>query len=728
LVWIPAAFTVQLDTLTSLRYYADSLEELPSSDNDNDWNNPVFTSFYNKMQPSFFDSIFTYLGLKDSSGFDIGAFKSLLTRVTSNRTKNKSNNNNEDKNDELELVVSPKTQLFIWGDMHGAFHSFVRCLNELQKKGLIDNHLRITNDSVYLVFLGDLVSRSPYSLELLTAVLLIMERNPDKVIYIRGNQETNAYWENFSMRRRLRYFARGYGDEKDGEIPLRTRINAFFSTLPRVFKLKNNEGDGVVYFSHQRPSDNAMKNPHARALLVGEKRNDFVHERKGLEYIGFDRGIAEWTLMSCPTFTYQDFFKFYYDSFVVLDLASKIEQSTLTLFSQDVRALKGFSATVYNLLFGNVLQSETDQEKVFSKPVITFGSTGSITGGEMLFGLPVKWGIDEAVYEINQKGGINGRRVKPFIFDDRYTPRFARKNIEDLHDIYNVDLIVAPSNTPTLMSYIDRIKSGKNWVFFPVTGSESLRNKELKNIIHLRSSYSDEVRVLINYMIDEYNIKRFAFFYETSDYGLPLLEAAHDQLKKRGIGTSLDVPYNPSKTDFAKEAEIIRNGNVEALGLLSSSSPTIELLSSVGVGSLLNLQLFGISGIDVAAVRGYLKQKGIKFTFSVVLNPDQPGLEITKDFEKVVEETGYIKENNLFEGYLATQLFFDAIKNIGEPVTGDRLMNWFENMKNYNFKGLTLTFDSETRSFAMPIWVEKSDGSFIRSKPLDSSFSKQATL
>lgn len=711
---------VTLDTLGSLKEYAERTQELVESDN-NDWIDPSFHSFYQRISLSFLDTILEAVGLKQSSRLDLKFFKSLIVRLTELRVNKEAEKKQIDEKQEQELIVPVGAQLIIWGDMHGAYHSFVRCLEKLKEDGFIDDNLKLLVDNTYLVFLGDLISRSPYSLELLTAVMLIMERNLDRVIYLRGNHETEGYWENYSMRRRLRFFGQDLAVPEDKEIPLSKSINDFFVTLPKKLKVRNNQVNDFVYFSHQEPDPERIKAPNVKALIVGEQRHGFIRQRAGLEYIRFNRGAAQWSIMSCPVLIYQQFFGFTDDAFVNLNIEETLEQSALTLFSQNANKRGGFTASSYNLIFGDPVKTVTDQKEIFNQSVIEFGSTTSITGGEKLFNLPSKRGVDEAVYEVNQIGGIHGHRVLSYILDDRYTARRARKNVEDLQSLYNVNWLLAPGSTPTLMAYLDKVKAGEMTVFFPITGAEQFRDPQLKNIIHLRPTYSDEVRVLIDYMINEYGAKKFALFYETSSYGLPLIKAAHEQLKKRGITTWTDIPYGPSQTDFAKEAQAVRQGNFDALGFLASSVPTVEFLSSIGGEPLIDLHLFGVSGVDVAAVRRYLEQNGIDFTFSVVLNPHQSELEIVKDFQKVLDRTGYVKETGLFEGYLAAQLIFEAIRNIGEPITPQRIMHWLEGLKNYNFKGINLTFNPEQRNFNLPIWIQKNNEDIVDSQTLRAS-------
>lgn len=97
-------------------------------------------------------------------------------------------------------------KLVIFGDLHGSYHSFFRNLLRLQKKGIIDmNNFKI-NSEYTLIFLGDIIDRGNYGLEILTTLVkFFVVNNKDKEIndwkiYInRGNHEQSNVYEKYGF-------------------------------------------------------------------------------------------------------------------------------------------------------------------------------------------------------------------------------------------------------------------------------------------------------------------------------------------------------------------------------------------------------------------------------------------------------------------------------------------------------------------------------------------------
>ncbi len=66
--------------------------------------------------------------------------------------------------------------------------------------------------------------------------------------------------------------------------------------------------------------------------------------------------------------------------------------------------------------------------------------------------------------------------------------------------------------------------------------------------------------------------------------------------------------------------------------------------------------------------------------------------------------------------YIKTSITFDAIQNIKGPLTMQKLIDYFEQMKDYEYKGLTLNFDPEKRSLAHTLWINTGEGPWIEKR------------
>ena len=222
------SFGAIFSTLSEIKQYADLYEENIDSDNQN-WLNPDFSSFHRQHLPGFGSRLLQTVGIRRPIWTAHG-FKKLLEQLTKKRELNSFAGRFI-----LKLNPKPETKFIIWGDLHGAFHSLIRDLIALKNQGVINDDLKIIDQNYYFIFNGNVIDRSPYTLETLSLVMRLMEVNPKRVFYIRGKHEDKQMWQAFGLARELKIRARRVSREK---IPLNPSVTRFFNTLPLALYLK----------------------------------------------------------------------------------------------------------------------------------------------------------------------------------------------------------------------------------------------------------------------------------------------------------------------------------------------------------------------------------------------------------------------------------------------------------------------------------------------------------
>ena len=722
------------DNLADLQKYAATHEEQPPSD-DKDWLDPNYETFHKSLHPGFFKRLSQLIGLQKKPSWTPDDFEVLLRAVIEQREKQKLSGRLV-----AHIRLSKPAKFYIWGDLHGAFHSLVRALEWLHKKNIITNDLKIINPQHYFVFNGDAINRSPYTLETLSLLLLLLKRNKQQVFYIRGKHENSNYWHNFGLRRELRM---RISDSLGEGIPLGSLVSQFFDTLPLALYISTTQNPTDVirishygrdrfeineeYFDdlwsdgskievkyHDVRNKKKSKQPVTVQSII--KTEDWLRESRtmfgepkgifGLGLLDQERGAMTWAILSASIMPYQTYYNFFYDAFGVIDVTIPVKNSTITLYNQNLKKKDGFKKNKsFNLMTGIPIGLERG-----IAAGLTIGSSLSLVSGVPSMGQRVKRGMSARVREANQGIGGNNYHIKMVIYNDDYVPHLARNNIIRLMKNDEIDIILCPTGSPTLFSYLDYIKEDKILVLFPITGSNTFRKKDLVGLINFRETYADEVHALIDYVTTEHDAQRFAFFYQDDAYGVSALEAAHGELKKRGITEWTDVSYLRGSSEFSKQAKAIKLAQPDAIGFFSTALPTEELIRQIGVEFLAGKVLFGISFLGEELIRQFAKRKGITIYWgAVVPNPKISQLEIVKEYRKAMDRNNYTYDVFSLEAYIGTSIFIDMLQKIEGPVTREKVRQKLESLNNYQFKGLTLTFNPETRSLFESVWIETGD-------------------
>jgi len=82
-----------------------------------------------------------------------------------------------------------ETKIIVFGDIHGSFHTFLRLIFRLHRLGALNLDTFKVSNNFKIVFLGDVVDRGNFSLEILLIILSLLKENPDDVFFNRGNHE-----------------------------------------------------------------------------------------------------------------------------------------------------------------------------------------------------------------------------------------------------------------------------------------------------------------------------------------------------------------------------------------------------------------------------------------------------------------------------------------------------------------------------------------------------------
>ena len=380
-------------SLSSLQNYTKIFPENPTRDNKSIVK-PEYEAFYTENQPSFFGKTFGNLlrvmGLSAPALWSSRAYADLMQQLIDAREKKEYKGSHI-----LKLKTPGKARFFVFGDQQGALHSLVRNLAKLKELEVIDENLKIKNDSDFIVFLGDVVSRSAYSMETMMIIMRLLEKNPEHALYVRGNHETDNYWQNYGLKKQLEMMAEGV--LKSGEkFPMESMVGRFFLTLPvavyagvppdldsKFVRFSHEGGDEFTIekiniglyaeFLKKASSDLLSCFPIAglsgsgdadgvetKAIVRCEVKRKSFQSMDGLRQLSPEDGVPSWTIFSAQTAIYQEGVSFFNDAFGMITTAEEIDDWKITLYYQDVRKIDGYKTRSCNLISGEDVSDSKD--------------------------------------------------------------------------------------------------------------------------------------------------------------------------------------------------------------------------------------------------------------------------------------------------------------------------------------------------------------------------------
>ena len=193
------------------------------------------------------------------------------------------------------------------------------------------------------------------------------------------------------------------------------------------------------------------------------------------------------------------------------------------------------------------------QAQGVSKDTITLGSIQDLSGPLAGFGKQLRMGMQLRVDEINEQGGIHGRKVELKFEDSGYDPKravlAAQKLVNQDKIFAMVGHIGTAQNVATFPVLFD-----KNVIsFFPVTAAREMYEPLHRLKYSFAATYYDQMRQEAPKLAKEKGAKKACAIYQDDEFGLEVLRGAETGLKTIGMELAEKTSYKRGATDFSSQ-------------------------------------------------------------------------------------------------------------------------------------------------------------------------------
>ena len=161
---------------------------------------------------------------------------------------------------------------------------------------------------------------------------------------------------------------------------------------------------------------------------------------------------------------------------------------------------------------------------------ITIGQSAPFSGPASAFGIYSR--VEEAYFKsLNEKGGINGRKIRFIVLDNGFSPPKAleasRKLVEEDNVLAEVGTVGTPTNSAT-----QRYLNGKKvpQLLISAGGSKFNDPKQYPWTVPSYPSFETEAMGFARYALKAQQAPKIAVLYQNDDYGKDFLKGLHKAL------------------------------------------------------------------------------------------------------------------------------------------------------------------------------------------------------
>jgi len=328
-------------------------------------------------------------------------------------------------------------------------------------------------------------------------------------------------------------------------------------------------------------------------------------------------------------------------------------------------------------------QGATDTE-------IKLGNTTPYSGPTSAYGTN---GRAAAAYfrMINDRGGVNGRKINFISYDDAYSPPKTVEQVRKLVESDEVLALVQTLGTATNSAIMKYTNAKKIPQLFVATGGTKFGDpKNFPWTMGFQPNYQSEGRVYAKYILANHPAGRIAVLFQNDDYGKDVLKGLKDGL---GPKTSMIIAEAPYETgDPTVDSQVVRLQASGADVFVNIATPkfaaqAIKKVAELGWKPVHILNNVAGSIGSVLKPAGFENSKGILSTAYLQdptdkANANDPGVKEWVAFmDKYFPEGDKTNSGNV-SGYVIARLMVQVLQQCGDNLTRENVMKQAANLKD----------------------------------------------
>ena len=228
---------------------------------------------------------------------------------------------------------------------------------------------------------------------------------------------------------------------------------------------------------------------------------------------------------------------------------------------------------------------------------IVIGGSGPLTGDAAQYGTGVKNAAELAVKEINDKGGVNGQKLKLVFEDDEADPGDKAVNAYNSLKDKGMQILLGDVTTGSTLAIIEKSKSDS---IFQLTPSASAADV-VKNDNCFQVCFTDPNQGVgsADYIAEHELAKKVAIIYDSSDaYSTGIFNTFKAEAEKKGLEIVTEQSFTKdSKTDFSAQISAAKTAGAD-LVFLPIYYQQASLILSQAKAADFSPKFFGCDGLD----------------------------------------------------------------------------------------------------------------------------------
>jgi ABC-type branched-subunit amino acid transport system substrate-binding protein len=303
-------------------------------------------------------------------------------------------------------------------------------------------------------------------------------------------------------------------------------------------------------------------------------------------------------------------------------------------------------------------------------------------------------GKTEAAYfaMINERGGINGRRVKFLSYDDSSDPEVASEQLHKLADDDKVLFMFGSFGMQGNLAIRTYLNDRKIPQLFIASGEEEWGNpKSFPWTMGWQPAFRAEGRVYANYVQASYPERKIAVLWQNDEFGRDLFRGLQEGLGDWARMIVADTTFDLSDKSIDSQIGLLQSSGAEIL--IFDGAPAVAALALRRMADLDWHPVFLLDNAS-ASIANALRPAGLQNSIGVVSTAflkdpgdpawkDDPAMKDWSSFMDKYYPDGDRADSNTVFGYAIAETLSQVLRQCGDDLSRENIMRQAASLKNY---------------------------------------------
>lgn len=295
-------------------------------------------------------------------------------------------------------------------------------------------------------------------------------------------------------------------------------------------------------------------------------------------------------------------------------------------------------------------------------------------------------GADAWFKHVNETGGVNGRKIKFNMVDDKYEPPRTASIVKRFVERDKCFAIVAPLGSAPTAAVIDYVVEKQVPLIGAGTGADKNLYIKSRHVFPLYPAYDIEGMELVKFAKNTLKAKKVALLYQNDPSGKAHLKGINSVLKQHGVELVAAEGYEPKEVDVSSQVIKMKNSGADAVICSCAPEPAAKFYTErakLGWKVPVVNVFFGKSP-KVPELAGKAAVEGVYFA-TIFREWTDPAPQI-QEAKKILKKYYPEEEPDAVHlwGFAGAQLFTEALKRMGKgPITREKLLDTLEGIQSW---------------------------------------------